>query len=47
MAQPPHAGQMAVITAEELIAAARNKKVTEISVSADLADLSPLRLMPG
>jgi len=47
MAQRPQINQMAVTTAEELIAATRNKKVTEISVSADLADLSPLRLMPG
>jgi hypothetical protein len=38
---------MVVTTAEELIAATRNKKVTEINVSADLADLYPLRLMPG
>src|ERR1700752_4660338 len=47
MAQTPQISQMAITTAEELIAATRNKKVTEINVSADLADLSPLRLMPG
>src|SRR5262245_46307064 len=47
MAQTPQINQMAVTSAEELIAATRNKKVTEINVSADLADLSPLRLMPG
>jgi hypothetical protein len=47
MAQTPQISQMAISTAEELIAATRNKKVTEINVSADLADLSPLRLMPG
>jgi hypothetical protein len=47
MAQTPQINQMAVTTAEELIAATRNKKVAEINVSADLADLSPLRLMPG
>jgi len=47
MAQTPQIDQMAVTTAEELIAAMRNKKVTEINVSADLADLSPVRLMPG
>lgn len=47
MARPSHTGHAAVFTAEELIAATQNKKVTEISVSADLADLPPLRLMPG
>src|SRR5579863_6358255 len=47
MAQTPQISGMAITTAEELIAATRNKKVTEINVSADLADLSPLRLMPG
>ena len=47
MAQPSQTGQLAVTTAEELIAAAQNKKVTEINISDDLADLSPLRLMPG
>ena len=47
MAQPSHTGQVAVFTAEELIAATQNKEVTEISVSADLGDLPPLRLMPG
>src|ERR1700745_4191515 len=47
MAQTPQISRMAVTTAEELIAATRNRKVTEINVSADLADLSPLRLMPG
>ena len=47
MAQTPQINRMAVATAEELIAAARNKKVTEVSVSADLTDLSPLRIMPG
>jgi hypothetical protein len=47
MAQTPQISQMAITTAEKLIAATRNKKVTEINVSADLADLSPLRLMPG
>ena len=47
MAQPSHTGQVTVFTAAELIAASQNKKVTEISVSADLADLPPLRLMPG
>jgi hypothetical protein len=39
MAQTPQISQMAIATAEELIAATRNKKVTEINVSADLADL--------
>lgn len=47
MAQTSHTGMVAVFTAEELIAATQNKKVPEISVSADLADLPPLRLMPG
>src|SRR5262249_2611838 len=47
MAQTSQISQMAITTAEELIAATRNKKVTEINVSADLADLSPLRLRPG
>ena len=47
MAQPSHTGQVAVCTAEELIAATQNKNVTEIGVSTDLADLSPFRLMPG
>ena len=47
MAQIPQISQVAVTTAEELMAATRNKKVTEITVSADLAGLSPLRLMPG
>jgi hypothetical protein len=47
MAQTPQISRMAVTTAEELIAATRNKKISEINVSADLADLSPLRLMPG
>ena len=47
MAQIPQISQVAVTTAEELIAATRNKKVTEITISADLAGLSPLRLMPG
>jgi hypothetical protein len=47
MAQTPQISQMAVATAEELIAATQNKKVSEINISADLADLSPLRLMPG
>jgi hypothetical protein len=45
MAQTPRISQMAITTAEELIAATRN--VTEINVPADLADLSPLTLMPG
>jgi hypothetical protein len=39
MAQIPQISQVAITTAEELIAATRNKKVTEINVSADLADL--------
>src|ERR1700745_1465072 len=47
MAQTPQISRMAVATAEELIAATQNKKVSEINVSADLADLSPLRLMQG
>ena len=47
MAHTPKISQMAVATAEELIAATQNKKVSEINISADLADLSPLRLMPG
>ena len=47
MAQTPQISQTAITTAEELIAATRNNKVTEINISADLADLSPLRLMPG
>ena len=47
MAQTPQISQMAVANAEELIAATRNKKVIEINISADLSDLSPLRLMPG
>ena len=47
MAQTPQVNQMAVTSAEELIAATRNNKVTEINVSADLADLPPLRLLPG
>jgi hypothetical protein len=47
MAQTPQISQTAVATAEELIAATRNKNINEINVSADLTDLSPLRLMPG
>jgi hypothetical protein len=47
MAQTPQISQMAVATAEELIAATQNQKVSEINISVDLADLSPLRLMPG
>jgi hypothetical protein len=47
MAQTPQISWMAVSTAEELIAATQNKKVSEINISADLTDLSPLRLMPG
>ena len=47
MAQPSQTGQLAVTTAEELIAATQNTKVSEINISDDLADLSPLRLMPG
>jgi len=47
MPQTPQISQMAVATAEELIAATQNEKVSEINISADLADLSPLRLMPG
>ncbi len=47
MAHTPKISQMAVAPAEELIAATQNKKVSEINISADLADLSPLRLMSG
>jgi len=47
MAQTPQINQVAITTAEELIAATRNKRITEINVSADMADLPPLRLMPG
>src|ERR1700746_422651 len=47
MAQTPQISRITVTTAKELIAATRNQKITEINVSADLADLSPLRLMPG
>jgi hypothetical protein len=47
MAQTPQIRQIAVTSAEELIAATRNEKINEINVSADLADLSPLSLMPG
>jgi hypothetical protein len=47
MAHPSQISRMAVATAEELFAATQNKKVGEINISADLADLSALRLMPG
>ena len=47
MAQSSQTSQISVTTAEELIAATQNNKVTEINVSADLAGLSPFRLMPG
>ena len=47
MAQIPQINQMAVATGEELIAATRNKKITEINVSGDLADLSAFEAYAG
>src|ERR1700746_1959028 len=47
MAQTPQISRMAVSTAEELIAATQNKKVSEINIWEDRADFSPLGLIPG